>query len=109
MQFIDRHPLYRIIQITGPTHNLLGLQISSAPMMGEPQLEALDDDAGGLNGREVAAQVMLGIAQSCAELQTTYHIEKIEYVSADSPPVEVYRGLAIELMRRIASSVNRRS
>src|SRR4051812_42036716 len=75
MQFIDRHPLYRIIRTTGPTHNLLGLQISSEPVMGEPGLEALDGNTGGLDGQEVAAQVMLDIAQAGAELQVTFHIQ----------------------------------
>jgi hypothetical protein len=109
MKFIDRHPLYRIIRTTGPTHNLLGLQISSEPIIGEPGVEALDGNTGGLDGQEVAAQVMLGIAQAGAELQVTFHIQKVEYVSADSPPVEVYRRLALELMRRIAGAVSRTS
>jgi hypothetical protein len=113
MQFIDNDPLYKLVRITGPTHNLLGLQISRAAIAGEPEVEALDQASGapagvdavggrgGLDGREVAAQVRLGVEQACTELQRTYHVDKIQYLSTDSPPVTIYRQLAAELIRRV--------
>lgn len=101
MQFTDKDPLYRIVRITGPQHNLLGLEIAPAPIAGEPTLEALDRDAGKvvrLDGGQVAAQVMLGVDDACGELATRYHVEKIQYVAEDTPPVEVYRALARQLV-----------
>ena len=107
MQFIDKAPLYRIIRITGPHHNLLGLEIAAEPMEHEPEIEALDRDSSKparLDGREVAAQAMLGVEDACRELNKKYWIEKIQYVSDDTPPVEVYRWLAIKLVRWIDKS-----
>jgi hypothetical protein len=104
MQFIDTDPLYKIVRVTGPQHNLLGLQLSHEPVAGDPEIEALDQATGkpgALIGREVAAQVMLGVAEASAELQRTYHVDKIQYVSTDTPPVTVYRQLALEILRRV--------
>jgi len=101
MQFTDEDPLYRVVRITGPQHNLLRLQIAPEPTEGEPALEALDRDAGKavrLDGGQVAAQVMRGVDDACGELATRYHIEKIQYVAEDTPPVEVYRALARQLV-----------
>jgi len=104
MQFIDNCPLYRLVNITGPTHNLLGLQISLEPKMEQPQIEALEIDStkpARLSDREVAEQVMLGVDDACRELNRMYYVEKIQYVRADTPPARIYRTLAMELMRRI--------
>jgi len=105
MQFIAKAPLYKIIRITGPQHNLLGLQIAPGPMAGMPVIEALDrpsGEPGQLVEREVIEQVMHGVDEASRELNQTYGIEKIQYISTDSPPVEVYRYLAIEILRRVA-------
>lgn len=99
MQFVNRDPLFRIIRITGPHHNLLGLELSPAP--GEVELEVLNRGADAvtrLDGRRVAAQVLLGVEDACLELHARYDIAKIQYVADDTPPVEVYRFLAKQLV-----------
>lgn len=104
MQFINRDPLYRIIRITGPHHNLLGLQIASEAIERAPDLEELDRDSGsstGLDGGDVATHVMLGVEDACRDLHKNYHVEKIQYVAEDTPPVEIYRMLASRLVRLI--------
>lgn len=104
MQFIDNAPLYKVIRITGPHHNLLGLQLSEEPTTVDPEIEALDQDADHsvrLVGSEIAEQVMLGVEQASVEVGTTYYVEKILYVSSDSPPTSVYRYLAVEIVRRV--------
>lgn len=104
MQFIDRDPLYKIVRITGPHHNLLGLQIAAEPVESTPKLEDLNAGPGasvGLDGRAVAIHVMRGVEDACRELHKAYHVEKIQYVGEDTPPVEVYRMLAKRLVQWI--------
>jgi hypothetical protein len=104
MQFIDRDPLYRVIRITGPHHNLLGLQIASDALERAPELEELDRGSRSsvrLDGREIATHVMLGVEDACRELRKTFHVEKIQYVAEDTPPVDVYRMLARRLVHWI--------
>lgn len=103
MQFVDNAPLYRLIRITGPRHNLLGLELASGPTEREPELEVLDPGAAQarLDGREVARQVMRGIEDACTELGCEYYVERIQYLAGDSLPTETYRSLASELIRRI--------
>ena len=104
MQFIDRNPLYRLIRITGPHHNLLGLQIAAGSTERDPAIEDLARGSGRplrLDGLEVATQVMLGAEDACRELSKKYYFDKIQFVSDDTPPLDVYRWLAGELIRRI--------
>jgi hypothetical protein len=107
MQFIDEAPFYKIIRVTGPQHNLLGLEIALIPTGGEPEIEALDhpgDRQGPLNDRNVSEQVLLGVEDASTELARRYYVRKIQYVSTDSPPVTIYRQLTIELIRRVDAS-----
>ena len=110
MHFVDNHPLYRITRITGPQHNLLGLQLANDPPASGPEVEALDRgsrEPGSLDGREVASCVMLGVEQASSELHRAYFVEKIQYVLTDSPPAAIYRQLAIEIIRRVDASRSR--
>ena len=52
---------------------------------------------------------MLGVEQASTNLQQTYCVDKIQYISTDSPPVTVYRELAIEIIRRIDASRSQRA
>ena len=109
MQFTDRAPLYSLSRITGPTHNWLGLVIAPGPTNAEPEIEMLQlavPAENALDRHEVAAQVMLGVAQACAELERAYYIEKIQYVDSDTGPVETYRQLATHLIRRIDAKLH---
>ena len=42
MQFINEAPLYRIVRIAGPKHNLLGLELADSPLATAPAMEMLD-------------------------------------------------------------------
>lgn len=101
MQFIDSAPLYRIVRITGPQHNMLGLQLSDTPISGPPAVEVLDGGGLGLEADDVAAAVWQGVALAARQFGRTYPIDKIQFVSSDSAPASIYRELALELIRRI--------
>ena len=104
MQFIDTAPLYKLIRITGPKHNLLGLWLASGPTEREPEVDAVvlnPNEPARLNAREIVEQVMRGVADACRELHQPYYIDKIQYVTGDTPPVEIYRWLAAQILRRV--------
>jgi len=104
MQFIDKAPLYKLIRITGPGHNLLGLWLASGPIEREPEVVAVvlhPNEPARLDAREIVEQVMRGVADAGRELNQPYYIDKIQYVTGDTPPVEIYRWLAAEILRRV--------
>ncbi|HEX8955327.1 MAG TPA: hypothetical protein VF798_03580 [Burkholderiaceae bacterium] len=104
MQFIDDAPLFRVVRITGPEHNLLGIQFSAMPLDGPPAVEALDADSGELKelqAEDVAIQVRQGLALAAKEFGHEYHVEKIQFVTTDSMPATIYCALALELVRRM--------
>jgi len=104
MKFINNAPLYKVSRITGPKHNFLGLQFASIPSDVEPIVERLSvasSENENLIDSEVAAQVKLGLAEARSFCRGTYWLEKIQYVPTDSSPAEIYRTLAVEIIRRI--------
>ena len=106
MQFIDKAPLYRIIRITGPTHNLLGLELSENPTSAKPTIDILDagDDAPAkLNLDDVLAAVSKGVDAVSGETGKTFWIKRIQFLQSDSRPVEIYTMLAAEILRRVAA------
>jgi len=87
MQFIDTAPLYKLIRITGPGHNLLGLWLASGPTEREPEVDAVvlnPNEPVRLNAREIVEQVMRGVTDACRELNQPYYIDKIQYVTGDT-------------------------
>ena len=106
MKFVNDAPLFKISRITGPKHNFLGLQFVKAPLVGEPVVERLSvskAEKEHLSDSEVVAQVKIGLAEARSFCKGSYWLEKIQYVPSDSPPVEVYKELAVEIIRRIES------
>ena len=106
MKFVNNAPLFKISRITGPKHNFLGLQFGDVPIDGEPLVERLSVSAAEKENfldSAVVAQVRLGLDEARGFCKGNYWLEKIQYVPSDSPPVEIYRELAIEIIRRIES------
>lgn len=101
MQFVDEAPLYKLSRVTGPHHNYLGLSVTLHPTTRKPELEVLDDGAGELLGTDIVREVLAGVNETSARLHTRFFIEKIQYMSTDSPPVSIYRQLASEILQRI--------
>ena len=109
MKFIDKAPLYQIIRITGPKHNLLGIQLSEQPSQKPLTIEILNPDtkdSDPLRGNEVAEQVMLGIEQASSMYGKPYFVEKIQYLTTDSLPIGTYKDLTLEIIRRVQTGDN---
>jgi hypothetical protein len=110
MKFVNEAPLFKISRITGPKHNFLGLQFAESPLAGGPTVERLavsfaESVEERLSDGEVLDQIRSGLDEARNFCTGTYWLEKIQYVPTDSRPVEVYKDLTIEIVRRIESMV----
>jgi hypothetical protein len=107
MQFIDNAPLYRIVRVTGPQHNLLGIELSADPLSRAPEVEILNRDteaSGQLAAADVAREVILGVNQASLECGRQHYVGKIQYITTDSLPVTIYRELAKEIIYRVCGN-----
>jgi len=91
---------YRASRVTGPTHNLLGLEFGSSAH----DVEVVAHPGKGqslLDPEAVLREVQLGIGDANSVLKSDYSILRIEFVLDDSGPVEVYRWLARLIVERL--------
>ena len=91
---------FRIVRITGPSHNMLSLLYGTE---GLEDIEVLDDDTEStLEIEEVRKQVLAGVSEANIALDKNYRVERIQFLRSDSSPVEIYRTLAFELTKQMA-------
>jgi hypothetical protein len=95
--------VYRVMRITGPAHNLLGLSFSHAApeyvtveKLGGTSEQAIDED-------RLKRAVLSGVAAANAAQGSDYHVARIQYVSTDTPDPEIYSLLARQIVERLAS------
>jgi len=96
-----------VARITGPSHNLLGIEFgenfgSSGAVVVEP-LPNKSQHAALLSPREVRKNVLLGVADANQEFGKAYIVKRIEFISTDSPPSEIYRVLARSIIERLVN------
>jgi hypothetical protein len=92
-----------VAYITGPTHNLLGLEFASCDV-GQPVLEARQSTAACSHGRideaELVKAVFLGLADAGASGSAPLWVRRVVYVVDDSPRYDIYRHCAKLLASR---------
>ena len=101
MQFSRSGNFWRAVRITGPAHNLLGLAFSNEAAAA-PRARNIDkekDKPARLKAEDVVAHVLSGVAEANAKWHLHLNVSEIEYIGSDTPPVDVYRFLAFELIR----------
>jgi hypothetical protein len=104
MQFTRQGDLVRVLHVTGPTHNLLGLQLVNEPA--EPEIEELIIPGPRLlTSSDVQREVCAGVASANAELGSRFAARRIQFVPSDSAPAGIYRELAAAIVRHVAKSV----
>jgi hypothetical protein len=104
MQFINEAPLYKIIRITGPRHNFLGLELSDEPTLMPPVVEALDKNPlseGRSKFDDISAWVAKGVSTAAMQFDKNYYVRKIQFVTTDEPSASIYEFLAAEIVRRV--------
>ena len=101
MRFTRNGDLIRVVHITGPTHNLLGLQLATEPLT--RKIEELDlSGARQLAAADVEREVCAGVEDANAALGTRFAVGRIQFVPSDSGPASFYRELARAIVQHVA-------
>ncbi len=104
MQFIQENDWYKVVRITGPAHNLLGLEFArtvGGPVVIEP-LPVKDGQDCRIGADEVRLSVLAGVVEANQCLGSQYCVKRIQFVPTDSPPADIYRTLAKSIVERLA-------
>ena len=104
MQFTQKGECLSVTRITGPSHNVLGIEFGAGIANSEIVVDELDKQGGpvrSLAREDVKRNVLLGISEANDQFGTAYVVKRIEFVPHDSPPVEIYRLLAKSIIERI--------
>ena len=104
MQFVQDSEWYKVVRITGPAHNLLGLSFSNET---DCQIDVLPlpvkaGQMKQISAEEVRLHVLAGLTEANQSLGTQYRIGKIQFVPTDTPPTDIYRVLARSIVERLA-------
>ena len=105
MQFTYDGELYKVIRVTGPSHNLLGISFANS------ESKSLDIEVLQIDGEKresiladnVKEQVLLGINEINEELNTNYKLKKIQFLTSDTLSEDIYKELVKELVKQIES------
>jgi hypothetical protein len=103
MRYSINGDFYRVMRITGPSHNLLGLSFSQDALVAVA-LEKLP----GWSEQEIdegllKQAVLSSVDEANAAQGTDYHVSRIQYVPTDTPSPEIYSLLARFIVERLAS------
>jgi hypothetical protein len=107
MQFHTDGNIFKVVHVTGPTHNYLGLAFTKNNEEVRANVEPLVLNANEptrLDSYEVERWVMQGVEKANHELATTYRVKTIQFVVSDSPPAEIYAQLAQCIIERMHAS-----
>jgi hypothetical protein len=99
---------YKAVRITGPAHNLLGMEFASSDAVDDAVLvepvHLKPMEPARLTAGEVQKWALEGLRQANEELGADFRVRRIMFVASDSPPAEVY----CELAKRIALRLHAR-
>ncbi len=103
MQYFKDHNLYKVVRVTGPTHNYLGVSFG-APGIDEVAVEPLkkSGEAGeSVDEDELVQAVAAGVRLANATFGTSYQVAGIQYIPADAAMFDVYSMLANKIVERM--------
>jgi hypothetical protein len=102
--FFEEGDVRFVSYITGPSHNLLGLEFGSH-VARQPELEARPAvgacDHGRIDEAELLKAVVLGVADARPSGRKPLSIRRVVYVVDDSPRYDLYRHCAKLLANRV--------
>lgn len=102
--FFQQGDVRFVSYITGPSHNLLGLEFG-CPAVGQPLMETRPAvgacDHGRIDEAELLKAVALGLADSSASGLKPLAVRRVVYVVDDSPRYDIYRYCARLLASRV--------
>jgi hypothetical protein len=109
MQFLREGSLFKVVRITGPTHNILcaEIMIGSEPI---EQIESLQIPTGAmvqLHPDAVLREIKMGFEEAGQHLGVCVTAKRLQFMPSDSPPPEVYRVMARALVDHFAAELPR--
>jgi hypothetical protein len=106
MQFIHDGLFHKVARITGPSHNLLGLEFTLEIPVRPPRIVLRPAAAASsLNADAVIGEVIAGIDEANQAFGTHLNVTAIQYLTDDTPPEATYRLLAFSLVERLAKNL----
>lgn len=105
MKVIQQGSLFKVAVITGPAHNFLALEFASDPSGDDVIIEVLGRILveQNLMRDEVLRAVLIGVSRANIRLGTSYRVGRIQYVSDDTPRVDVYAEIADNIVEYAAT------
>lgn len=101
MQFLRDEIGFKVVRITGPSHNLLRLVFrtdGSEPEVKRLQPVGSEDE---LATPKVVRAVLAGVVSANEDFSTHYEVAEIAFVGSDSPPEDIYAILAYQIIERL--------
>lgn len=105
MQFIRDGTWYKVSRVTGPSHNLLAIELQGEGSESSTDVQALPAENGRgsseLSPDDVRQHVLRGVSEANGIFGTSYAVSRIQYVSTDTPSAKIYGVLALSIIERI--------
>ena len=96
---------YKIVKITGPSHNLLGLSFfNNNEDIIETSIIALDEKNSkvqNIEKKDIMQQVKLGLEEANKKFSVNYKIKKIQYLKSDTYSSEIYKELTKIIIKNL--------
>lgn len=101
MRFRFDGEMFKGTHITGPTHNYLGLVVSTSPLDDWPLVEinSHSNESRRLEMPEVRGWIIEGVRRANEALGANHGIARAEFVISDSHYPEIYKALAEKIVR----------
>jgi hypothetical protein len=108
MQFLYDGAFHKVVRITGPTHNILGLQFANEcidPIHRPTVVQLQTFTHARLDTERVVRAVEAGVREANQKLGVSFRLVAFQFLPDDSPPEETYRELTMCVIERIAQNL----
>jgi hypothetical protein len=103
MRYSLNGDFYRVMRITGPTHNLLGLAFSEGDSQGVTVERLTEAPEQSIDELALEKVVTSSVEEANKAFGTGYQLCRIQYVPTDTPDLETYSYLARMIIERMAN------
>lgn len=107
MQYIYDDGIYKVVRITGPKHNFLGIKLANAETKIKiTTLPIKDYETSKIDADDVLNQVNEGLIVINEHLGKKYYLSEVQFIPSDTMPSDVYKFLIQELIVKIDQNKN---
>ncbi len=101
MYFSKDGEFHRVVRVTGPAHNILGLSFSRRKPEEVAVIKLRDAPAATIDESRLRQAIFSGVTAANAEFGCEYLVDRIQYDPSDTPDLDVYAALARTLVERV--------